>query len=108
MIRQNTYESLISEIEMLLSYIGPYNDSLIEIIPPQFDEIQEMMPERLFSQTASLFNECRSYVTKYRSGEVEEAPANLKSLLSRVIEVKQIIHRYSLNSSSGLKYPNCK
>lgn len=91
---QKQYELLIDEIEALLTHIGPSNDSLIDIIPPLYDEIQEVMPDKLFVDTAPLLRECRGLVSRYKLEGFEEAPLVLSSLCSSTSKLKRMINDY--------------
>ena len=91
---QKQYELLIDEIEALLTHVGPSNDSLIDIIPPLYDEIQEVMPDKLFVDTAPLMRECRSLVSRYKLEGIEEAPLVLSSLCSSISKLKRMINDY--------------
>lgn len=91
---QKQYAFLIDEIEALLSFIGPANDSLIDMIPPLYDEMQEVMPDKLFAETAPLLKECRKLVSRYKIEGAEETPAVLDLLFLSTSKLKQTIHRY--------------
>jgi len=104
MRNQKQYVFLIDEIEALLSFIGPVNDSLIDMIPPLYDEIQEVMPDKLFAETAPLLKECRKLISRYKVEGAEEAPAILDLLSVSISKVKQTIRRYDLTIEYGASF----
>ena len=70
MIDRRNCKILLDELEILANCIEPYQDSLIDLLPHLFDEIQESIPDDLFVQTTELIEECRHLVAEYkRKGE---------------------------------------
>ncbi len=99
MIGRSNYKILLDEIEIMISCTEPYHDSLIDFLPPLFDEIQESIPEDFFLRTSEIIEKCRDLVAEYRRKGEEDAYLVLESLLSLVAEIRRITS--NLSSAKG-------
>lgn len=100
-VRRN-YKILLDELEIMVSCVEPYHDSMIDLLPSLFDEIQENLPDGLFIQTSQLVEECRNLVAEYKRKGEDDARLVLESLLSSVGKIKRAIQEVSSTNEYNL------